>query len=302
MSSLPRNQIILLVSGIFLLALVVWFWLFLATPISTPTVPEPEVPIVVVTPPVVVDPKTVIGTSVDGRAIESYTFGTGSTTLLFVGGVHGGYEWNSVLVAYEMIDELTTGVMLLPAELSVVIIPALNPDGLFSVVGKEGRFTADEIPENTAHVTGQGRLNAHDVDLNRNFDCKWQPKSTWRSKTVNAGSAAFSEPEAEALRVVVTEIKPSAVVFWHSQAGAVYASECEAGILPETLTLMEKYAAAGQYLAITSFDAYPITGDAEGWLASLGIPAITVELETRESAEWSRNKAGITEVFTLYTK
>ena len=118
MSSLPRNQIILLVSGIFLLALVVWFWLFLATPISTPTVPEPEVPIVVVTPPVVVDPKTVIGTSVDGRAIESYTFGTGSTTLLFVGGVHGGYEWNSVLVAYEMIDELTTGVMLLPAELS----------------------------------------------------------------------------------------------------------------------------------------------------------------------------------------
>jgi hypothetical protein len=55
---------------------------------------------------------------------------------------------------------------------------------------------------------------------------------------------------------------------------------------------MTAYAKAGGYGAVPSFDAYPITGDAEGWLASIGIPAITVELETRTSIEWTRNLGG----------
>jgi murein tripeptide amidase MpaA len=98
----------------------------------------------------------------------------------------------------------------------VVVIPSLNPDGLYSVVGKEGRFTIAEIPPNDAHTTGQGRFNARNVDLNRNFACKWQPESSWRGKKVAAGTAPFSEPEAASLRDVVNNITPSAVVFWHS--------------------------------------------------------------------------------------
>ncbi|MCA9360408.1 hypothetical protein KC730_00785, partial [Candidatus Kaiserbacteria bacterium] len=73
----------------------------------------------------------------------------------------------------------------------------------------------------------------------------------------------------------------------------VYASECENGVLPETLTLMNAYSVAGNYGAVPVFDAYPITGDAEGWLASIGIPAVTVELEGRTSIEWTRNLAGV---------
>src|SRR3989344_8041800 len=48
----------------------------------------------------------VIGTSVQGRKIEAYTYGNGDTNLLFVGGIHGGYEWNSVLLAYQFMDYL----------------------------------------------------------------------------------------------------------------------------------------------------------------------------------------------------
>src|SRR3989338_4523839 len=40
--------------------------------------------------------KTVIGTSVDGNNIIAYHFGDGPSELLFVGGIHGGYEWNTV--------------------------------------------------------------------------------------------------------------------------------------------------------------------------------------------------------------
>jgi len=256
--------------------------------------PIPEAPIVVTPEPaIIVATSTVIGHSVLGRPIEVYTYGQGSTTVLFVGGMHGGYEWNSVLLAYNFIDELETGQFTVPDHLTLKIIPALNPDGLYKVVQKEGRFTSSDIPPNTAHQTGEGRFNANNVDLNRNFACKWQKESSWRGKVVSAGTEAFSEPESQALRNLISDTSPTAVIFWHSQANNVYASECFEGPLPKTLELMNAYAKAGQYGAVASFDAYPVTGDAEGWLASINIPAITVELEGRLDPEWSRNRAGI---------
>jgi hypothetical protein len=258
-------------------------------PIPTPTT----------TPVVAAGPtQKVIGTSVEGRAIEAYTYGNGATQLVFVGGVHGGYEWNSVLLAYTFMDYLRDNPSVIPPTLSVTVIPSLNPDGVFAVVGKEGRFVATDIVTDTK--TGLGRFNAHDVDLNRNFDCKWQAKSTWRSKAVSAGTEAFSEPEAAALRDFVVPRKPAGVIFWHSQANAVYASECMNGILPETRTLMNTYAKAAAYPSVDTFDAYPVTGDAEGWLASINIPAITVELKTHETIEWEKNIAGIKALLTHY--
>lgn len=266
-----------------------------------------EVPIVVEEEPVEVisaptETRTVIGSSVEGREIVAETIGTGGDNLLFVGGIHGGYEWNSILLAYEMIDYFKNNTDAIPENVTIHIIPSLNPDGLFLATGLEGEFTADEITSNAMHTSGAGRFNANDVDLNRNFDCKWAPESTWRGKVVSAGTEAFSEPEAQALRDYVAKTSPKAVVFWHSQANNVYASECENGVLPETLAIMNAYGSAGSYGVVPVFDAYPITGDAEGWLASIGIPAITVELETRTSIEWTRNLAGVNAILSQYGK
>ncbi len=266
---------------------------------SAPVEPEPEL---ISAPSVPTTTQKTIGSSVKGRSIEAYSFGTGETNLLFVGGVHGGYEWNSILLAYEMIDHFATDSSSIPENVTVHIIPNLNPDGLFVATLLEGRFEATDILNNDMHTSGLGRMNANDVDLNRNFDCKWAPESSWRSKTVSAGTAAFSEPEAQALKNYVAEISPASVVFWHSKANNVYASECENGVLPETLALMSAYADAASYGAVPVFDAYPITGDAEGWLASIGIPAVTVELETRTSIEWDRNLAGTTAILNMYGK
>jgi len=239
-----------------------------------------------------------IGTSVEGRAIESYTFGNGEKHLLFVGGVHGGYEWNSTLLAYKFVDYLNVNIETIPENISITVIPSANPDGLYSIVKKEGRFNVADVQEST--IEGQGRFNANNVDLNRNFDCKWQEESKWRGHTVSAGTQAFSEPEARAIRDFVLKNEPAAVVFWHSQSNAVYASECEDGILPGTLAVMNAYADAAGYPAVDTFDAYEITGDAEGWLASIGIPAITVELKTHETIEWEKNLAGIKALFEYY--
>lgn len=248
------------------------------------------------------DPKySVIGTSVEGRKIESFTYGTGPTHLGFVGGIHGGYEWNSVLLAYEFVDYLKANPTVVPANLTITIIPSANPDAVFKVTNKEGWFVAADVATDKT-LLAQARFNANAVDLNRNFDCKWQPKSTWRTQTVSAGTAAFSEPEAAAIRDFVLAKKPAAMIFWHSQANAVYASECDAGILPETLAIMNAYATAAKYQAVKTFDAYTITGDAEGWLASINIPAITVELSTHQTIEWEKNLAGMKAVIEYYSQ
>jgi predicted deacylase len=241
---------------------------------------------------------TVIGQSVEGRTIDAYTYGRGATRLGFVGGMHGGYEWNSILLAYDLMDYLTAHPESIPANLSITVIPDANPDGVYKVLGAEGRFTALDVPTGTNLVPG--RYNADTVDLNRNFDCNWQATSTFLGKVTSAGTAPFSEPEAKAIRNFALTNSPKAMVFLHSKSGAVYASECNAGILPKTLEIMKVYARAAGYQAITVFDAYKITGDSEGWLASIGIPAITVELKTHETVEWAQNLAGIKALFEYY--
>ncbi|OGY58454.1 MAG: hypothetical protein A3F24_00675 [Candidatus Colwellbacteria bacterium RIFCSPHIGHO2_12_FULL_44_17] len=64
--------------------------------------------------------------------------------------------------------------------------------------------------------------------------------------------------------------------------------------------IMNEYARASGYSAVESFGQYEVTGDAEGWLASIGIPAITVELKTHETIEWEENLAGIKALFEYY--
>lgn len=262
--------------------------------------PEPA-PVITETPKKPEPVVATIGTSVEGRKIKSYTYGTGSKELVFVGGIHGGYEWNSVLLAYQFMDYLDTNPDAVPKNLKVTVIPSANPDAVFKVVGKEGRFEADDVSTDKA-LLASARFNANAVDLNRNFACNWRSKGTWQGKTVSAGPRAFSEPEAQAIKDIAEKNKPVAFVFWHSQANAVYASECNDGILPETLSIMNAYAKAAGYQAVKSFDSYAVTGDAEGWLASIKIPAITVELKTHETIEWDKNLAGVKALFEYYRK
>ena len=292
---MKRSYSIALTVGLVLIVLVIIAAILQSLLTSTDTTPavvvEPEedTSIELTEEPV---QQQVLGQSVEGRDIEVFHFGSGDTRVLLVGGVHGGYEWNSILLAYEMIDYFKVNADAIPEALTIDIIPNLNPDGLYIATTLEGRFTADEITDYSMHTTGTGRFNANNVDLNRNFGCNWAPESSWRGQRVNAGSAPFSEPEAALLRDFVFETNPIAAAFWHSQANNVYASECEDGPLELTLAIMNAYANAANYGAVPVFDAYPITGDVEGWLASQGVAAITVELQGRLTSEWDRNIAG----------
>lgn len=245
-------------------------------------------------------PRSVIGKSVQGRDIAAYTYGNGSRHIIFVGAIHGGYEWNTVLLSRRLMDYIEANPAVVPSNLTVTVIPILNPDGFFRVVGTVGAFTSADVP--VVSQTEPGRFNARGVDLNRNFACNWQSESRWQNRTVNAGSVAFSEPEARALRDFVQDKNPRAVILFHSAADGVYGASCEGEISPAGRELMNIYANASGYPAVESFDFYEITGDAEGWLAKIGVPSVSVELTTHETVEWPKNKAGIEAVFNHYAR
>lgn len=245
--------------------------------------------------------ESVIGKSVESRNITAYHYGEGDTEILFVGGIHGGYEWNTALVAYEAMDYLKANPAVIPANVKVTIIPVLNPDGLYKVVGTAGRFTASQVSPSQA-VQTSGRFNANNVDLNRNFDCDWQSSAKWQNTKVSGGNSVFSEPESLAIKNYIEAQKPKAVVVWYSAANGVFASSCHNGVLPETNAITKKFADASGYPAYESFDFYAITGDMVNWLAKSNIPAISVLLKNHTDTEWSKNQAGIEALLKYYAK
>ncbi|MCB8944688.1 MAG: hypothetical protein H6658_13145 [Ardenticatenaceae bacterium] len=236
-----------------------------------------------------------IGFSTHNRPIHTYQFGNGPNTVVFVGGIHGGYEWNTILLAYAAIDYFLDHPQMMPAQVKLFIIPSANPDGQALVVGQDGRFTTADIPEDTF----PGRFNGNGVDLNRNWDCDWLPTAVWRDEPVSAGREPFSEPESRALRDFLLAQQPTAVIFWHSAANGVYPSDCGQPF-PASLELAELYSAAANYPLRPEFTSYTVTGDAGNWLATQNIPAITVELKSSEVVEWEQNLAGITAVLQSY--
>lgn len=226
--------------------------------------------------------KTSLGTSVNGKEIMAYHFGSGDTEILLIGGVHGSYSPNTSVLAQEAIEYFSTKGTV-PENIMLTIIPTLNPDGL-EMSGTAGRF------------------NANDVDLNRNFDCEWSATGVWRNQEVSGGDEAFSEPEAQALKDYVENYDPNIAIVLFAAEGKVYPSACSKAPSNASVELAATYASAAGYPAAAEFDAYAITGDMVNWMAKEGIPSISVLLTDYSDTEWNKNKAGIEAVLNSYTE
>ena len=247
------------------------------------------------------DTKTVIGKSVQNHDITAYHFGTGEEELLFIGGIHGGYSWNTTLVAYELMDYLERNPSEIPQNIKVTVIPVMNPDGLEKVTGTTTRFALSDVPQALSERV-PGRYNGNTVDLNRNFDCEWKQEGVWQNTKVSGGTAVFSEPESRAVRDYVNAHTPAGVVVWYSAAGGVFSSSCKNGVSDKTLALTTEYAQASGYRPYKEFNFYEITGDMVNWFAKENIPAISVLLTNHEDVEWEKNLKGIKALFAHYAE
>lgn len=229
-----------------------------------------------------------IGLSSRGFPLTAHQFNDGPRHIVIVGGIHGGYEWNTILLAYGAIDYFLEHPAAVPESVTLTIIPAANPDGQELVTGKPNRFTVEDLVEDTF----PGRFNGNDVDLNRNWDCQWAEKALWRDREISGGDRPFSEPETVVLRDFLLQHQSEAVIFLHSAANGVFASGCP-GTHQPSMDLAQIYGKAAGYPVYERFSAYEVTGDAGDWLSTQGIASFSVELINHQDLDLEKNLAGI---------
>lgn len=241
--------------------------------------PTTEAPITPVPQPdatqAFIDGPWIIGASALGRPLEIYRLGDGPIRRAIIGGIHGGYEWNTTVLVNEFLRHLEAHPQLLPTQLTLYIMPVLNPDG--AAAGTDRAY---------------GRMNGNGVDLNRNWDYAWQPQATHGTRLVDAGAAPFSEPETAALRDFILSEQIQAVVFYHSAFASVFAGAGKdnarsvelARLLAESIGLV--YAAGGVPGQIT-------TGNSIDYLTSIGVDAAEVDMRTHEDIFWEENLRGL---------
>ncbi len=132
-----------------------------------------------------------LGRSWQGRPIRAVEVGNPSgTPVLVVGCIHGN-ETGGIPVARAL-------ARLSPSDLDLWIVPDLNPDG----------------------VAAGTRLNAHGVDLNRNFPRRWRRLGG----VYESGPRPLSEREARIARALILRVRPHVTIWFHQHLDLVWAS------------------------------------------------------------------------------
>lgn len=203
-----------------------------------------------------------IGKSVEGRDITAYSIGSGPSTVLYMGGIHGN-EKSAYHLLSAWLDYLESNPSVIPSNRTIVIIPRLNPDGF----------------------TRNSRFNANNVDLNRNF-----ASANWKKDVVvpggstlvnGGGSAPLSEPESQAIVNYINSTSPSLIMSYHSQGSIVIANGSG-----NSNSLASMYAGYVDYRhvateASTGAFEHDTTGALEDWLhESPDVPVVLLELSS----------------------
>ena len=215
----------------------------------------------------------IIGYSVSGRPLEVYRFGQGEWQVMIAAGIHGGYEWNTVALADELIIYVNENTEVVPSDVTLFVLRNINPDG-----------------DARAH-TIEGRVNDHGVDLNRNFPENWQAEwdrdGCWDYAPTTGGARPGSEPETRAVMNFLSSHQIRALISYHSAALGVFPGGEpweEASIeLAKTLSKVTGY----PYPPIDTGCYY--TGTLADYAVSLGAAAVDMELRNHRDTDFSQN-------------
>ena len=147
--------------------------------------------------------RSVQGRPIWGRDIPS---DDAHLRILVLGGIHGD-EMSSSSLVFHWIEMAQKPVLDMPLSVHWRFIPSINPDGLFARPAR--------------------RVNAHGVDLNRNFPTpNWARDSRqyWEARTRRdprrwPGSRPLSEPESRFLLEQMEGFKPNLIVSVHAPYG-----------------------------------------------------------------------------------
>ena len=236
-----------------------------------------EVPVSSTPTPLIVSskhPAEIIGYSIEGRPLQLYTFGKGEHERMIVAGIHGGDEWNTVTLANQLIRYVDQNPDVVPENITLYILPNLNPDGEARAHNKYG------------HVNGNG------VDLNRNFPVNWQKdwdrSGCWNSLSTSGGTEPASEVESQVLINFIETHNIEVLISYHSAA---------LGIFPGGLPWeADSIRLAGSIAAVSSYPFPPIdtgctySGTLADYAVSKGIAAVDLELTNHFDSDFDQNR------------
>jgi hypothetical protein len=216
---------------------------------------------------------TLIGNSVGGRPLIVYRFGEGASHRMIVAGIHGGYEWNTIGLAEELLEFVRQRPGVVPPEVSLYFLTSLNPDG-----GARSRGY-------------DGRANDNGVDLNRNFPHNWQeswkPAGCWNHLPIGGGTHPLSEPESKALARFLLSQHIEALISYHSAALGIFDGGRPA--FAGSVSLAEAVAEVTDYPYPPIDTGCEYTGSLTDWAAANGISSVDIELTTHHSIDYLPN-------------
>ncbi len=222
-----------------------------------------------------------LGFSGQGRPIQVVRVGDGPRKLVVVGDTHGGPEANTYKLTIELIGYFRAHPDAVPPSVRLYLIPSLNPDGL--ALGT--------------------RFDGARVDLNRNMNTNldtcaendWSPKVQGARGIVSETGGPYPDSQTESRLIRAFLLDAAGAIFIHSNAGMVFPSSCE---YAPSILMAQAYASGAGYAYSRYWPSYNITGGMSDWAGSMGIAAITPELETGDSSEYERNLAGLQTVLS----
>ena len=256
-----------------------------------------------------------LDTTYDGRKLFHIVIGDrkAERQVLVFGSIHGREYITSQLVMCQLADilERLQNQGHIFNRTALHIIPMINPDGVtlcqrgieamnFSKTRQQlyRIYEMDQAVELDEYF-GKWKSNARGVDLNRNFDAKWEEyydRTGHPSSDHYKGSFPESEIEAKALTELTRQYPFQRTISYHAQGNVIYWYFGQEG---------ELYSESREFAELVSKE----TGYKDWAISAMKIPSLTVEIGTGGTpvpaeqfpAIWEQNKTVLLEtMYDLY--
>lgn len=248
-----------------------------------------------------------IGKSLLGRDIYALQIGNGNVSpsnapVLYCGGVHGR-EWITTLLMLYFAEDVLTAcrkrrrmcemdMNKLLASRELVIIPALNPDGVeISINGADSPGLSDYLSDDlfrccrSREFCRRWKANARGVDINRNFNAAWDDMRAIAMDSGICGPQAAgwtgeypeSEPETRAVVDLCQQLRFRHVVAFHAQGEEIYWNY--RSFTPTRSHLMARILSASSGYALREPGITASSAGLKDWfMETYHAPAFTVEV------------------------
>jgi len=212
-------------------------------------------------------PWKVFAKSEQDRDIYLFEQGKGESTTLILAALHGD-EQNTFHLAVKLTNSIFAKPELINGR--VVIVPVINPDGLLR----------------------NERINANEVDINRNFPTQnWRP--IYEKYKYNPGYEAGSEKETQAVMELINLYQPDKMIVIHADLHVLNYD----GPAKDLALNMAEY----NGYRIESNIGYPTPGSLGTYAGvEARIPTVTLELPDNSPEEaWEQNFKALIQVINF---